>query len=208
MLNIKKLKLAEAEFLQRFPGGFDHPDMLKIGKTHKMDKMVALAQESFSKKASKDIETYTENMVKVVSRSSMVSMFEKPKFRDFVNRLDTNEKAFLVKAMHQMLHGKQSSGFAALVDLLQIEKLAKWSLISIIPAYYSPNAEVFVKPTTTKNVIKQFDVADLIYHAKPSWDFYQRYREMILQAKQALHPSLSPSNAAFSGFLMMSMKSE
>lgn len=208
MLNIKKLKLAEAEFLQRFPGGFDHPDMLKIGKTHKMDKMVALAQESFSKKASKDIETYTENMVKVVSRSSMVSMFEKPKFRDFVHRLDTNEKAFLVKAMHQMLHGKQPAGFGALVDLLQIEKLAKWSLISIIPAYYSPNAEVFVKPTTTKNVIKQFDVADLIYHAKPSWDFYQRYREMILQAKQALHPSLSPSNAAFSGFLMMSMKSE
>ena len=205
MLNPKKLKLAEVEFLQRFPGGFSHPDMQAIGKKHNVTKMVTFAQESFTKKASKDIDSYAENMIKVVSRSSMVSMFEKPKFRDFVRRLDPSEKAFLVKSQHQILHGKQQAGFEAMIDLLQTEKLAKWSLISIIPAYYSPNTEVFVKPTTTKNVIKYFDLEDLLYKPTPSWNFYQCYRNIINTAKDKVDSSLSPSNAAFSGFLMMSM---
>jgi len=205
MLNPKKLKLAELEFLQRFPGGFSHPDMQAIGKKHNVTKMVDFAQASFTKKASKDIDTYAENMIKVVSRSSMVSMFEKPKFRDFVRRLDPSEKAFLVKAQHQILHGKQQAGFEAMIDLLQTEKLAKWSLISIIPAYFSPTVEVFVKPTTTKNVIAHFEIDDLLYKPMPSWSFYFRYRDMINSAKSKVDDSLSPSNAAFCGFLMMTM---
>ena len=205
MLNPKKLKLAELEFLQRFPSGFSHPDMQAIGKKHNVTKMVDFAQASFTKKASKDIDTYAENMIKVVSRSSMVSMFEKPKFRDFVRRLDPSEKAFLVKAQHQILHGKQQAGFEAMIDLLQTEKLAKWSLISIIPAYFSPTVEVFVKPTTTKNVIAHFEIDDLLYKPMPSWSFYFRYRDMINSAKSKVDDSLSPSNAAFCGFLMMTM---
>lgn len=205
MLNPKKLKLAELEFLQRFPGGFSHSDMQAIGKKHNVTKMVDFAQASFTKKASKDIDTYAENMIKVVSRSSMVSMFEKPKFRDFVRRLDPSEKAFLVKAQHQILHGKQQAGFEAMIDLLQTEKLAKWSLISIIPAYFSPTVEVFVKPTTTKNVIAHFEIDDLLYKPMPSWSFYFRYRDMINSAKSKVDDSLSPSNAAFCGFLMMTM---
>ncbi len=205
MLNPKKLKLAELEFLQRFPGGFSHPDMQAIGKKHNVTKMVDFAQASFTKKASKDIDTYAENMIKIVSRSSMVSMFEKPKFRDFVRRLDPSEKAFLVKAQHQILHGKQQAGFEAMIDLLQTEKLAKWSLISIIPAYFSPTVEVFVKPTTTKNVIAHFEIDDLLYKPMPSWSFYFRYRDMINSAKSKVDDSLSPSNAAFCGFLMMTM---
>jgi len=205
MLNPKKLKLAELEFLQRFPGGFSHSDMQAIGKKHNVTKMVDFAQASFTKKASKDIDTYAENMIKIVSRSSMVSMFEKPKFRDFVRRLDPSEKAFLVKAQHQILHGKQQAGFEAMIDLLQTEKLAKWSLISIIPAYFSPTVEVFVKPTTTKNVIAHFEIDDLLYKPMPSWSFYFRYRDMINSAKSKVDDSLSPSNAAFCGFLMMTM---
>jgi len=205
-LNRKKLKQAEASFLMRYPGGFADPEMAKIGKRHPMDKMVTLAQQSFSKKAGKDTEQYAEDMVKVVSRSSMVSMFEKPKFRDFVKRLSPSEKAFMVNAMHQLLHLKnQQKGFDALVDLLKTEKLAKWSLVSIIPAYFSPNEEVFVKPTTAKNVISFFDVAGLVYRPTPTWEFYTAYRDLINQAKTQVDSSLSPSNAAFSGFLMMAM---
>ena len=135
----------------------------------------------------------------------MVSLFEKPKFRDFVRGLDLSGQAFLVKSMTQILQGKQQQGFGAMVDILQTKKLAKWSLISIIPAYYAPNTEVFVKPTTAKNVINYFEVEDLIYKPLPSWDFYQRYRDIINNAKTKVGSSLSPSNAAFSGFLMLSM---
>ena len=138
----------------------------------------------------------------------MVSMFEKPKFSGFVKRLAPGEQSFMVQAMHDLLNtDNQQAGFEALVDLLKTEKLAKWSLVSIIPAYYSPTTEVFVKPTTAKNIIHHFDVADLIYKPTPSWEFYTAYRDLINDAKTKVDSSLSPSNAAFSGFLMMAMPS-
>jgi len=204
-LKLEKLKQAEAEFLQQYPRGFGSPEMLAVGKKHNMAKMIELSQEVFAKKAFKDIDTLAENMIKVVSRSSMVSMFEKPKFRDFVRRLQKDEKSYLVNALKDILHGKQERGFEAMVGILLTEKLAKWSLVSIIPAYFSPDQEVFVKPTTAKGVIQHFEVPGLIYKPLPSWDFYQRYRAMIVRAKTQVDESLSPSSAAFSGFLMMTM---
>ena len=205
MLDEKTLKAAEAKFFAHYPGGFDDPEMVKIGKKHRMDQMVAFAQESFAKKQCRHIDVTAENMVKAVSRSSMVSMFEKPKFRDFVKSLGPNDKAFMVDALSQLLHGKQAAGFDALVELLKTEKHAKWSLVTIIPAYYAPHEEVFVKPTTAKGVIAHFGIDDLVYKPTPSWAFYERYRECINAAKEKVDARLSPSNAAFSGFLMMAM---
>ena len=204
-LDSLKLKTAEAMFLQRFPGGFDDPEMQVIAKRHRMDRMITFAQESFSLSALEDVNKSADNMVKIVSRSSMVSMFEKPKFRDFVGCLSAADREFLVRSLGQLLHGDQQSGFEALVDLMQTEKLAKWSLVSIIPTYFSPNTEVFVKPTTAKNIIAHFEVPDLVYRPLPSWHFYTAYRELINQSKKLVDPGLSPTNAGFSGFLMMAM---
>lgn len=207
-LNPKKLKQAESNFLSRYPGGFSDPEMVKIGKRHPMEKMTTLAHGSFAGKARNNISQYSEDMAKIVGRSSMVSMFEKPKFRDFVKRLAPGEQSFMVQAMHDLLNtDNQQAGFEALVELLKTEKLAKWSLISIIPAYYAPTTEVFVKPTTAKNIIRHFDVPELIYKPTPSWAFYTAYRDLINHAKTQVDSSLSPSNAAFSGFLMMAMPS-
>lgn len=208
MLNKQKLKLAESEFFNHYPGGFDNPEMIKVGKKHKMHKMVEMASDSFSKKAFKNVDNIANDMIKIISRSSMVSMFEKPKFKDFVIGLNNHDKDFLVQSLKKLLHGKQQAGFEALVDLLKTEKLAKWSLISIIPAYYSPDHDVFVKPTTAKDVIRYFEVKDLIYKPAPTWEFYDAYRDIINKAKLSVDKTLSPSNAAFSGFLMMSVKSE
>jgi hypothetical protein len=207
-LNSNKLKQAEAGFLSRYPCVFADPEMVKIGKRHPMEKMTAMVHDCFSARARKNIGQYAEDMAKVVGRSSMVSMFEKPKFRDFVKRLAPGEQSFLVQAMHDLLHSdNQQGGFDALVELLKTEKLAKWSLISIIPAYYAPTTEVFVKPTTAKNIIQHFDVEGLVYKPTPSWEFYTAYRDLINHAKTQVDSSLSPSNAAFSGFLMMAMPS-
>jgi hypothetical protein len=206
MLDKKRLKELEGDFLMQYPKGFNDPGFVEIGKKHKMDKMVEMAQECFTKTACSNIHVTADNMVKVVSRSSMVSMFEKPKFRDFVKNLGENDKAFLVESLNQFLNGKQQLGFEGLVDILKTEKLAKWSLVTIIPAYYAPSDEVFVKPTTAKGVLKHFDIQDPVYKPLPTWDFYRKYREMINEAKKKVKKNLSPSNAAFSGFLMMTMK--
>jgi len=61
-------------------------------------------------------------------------------------------------------------------------------------------------PTTAKGVIKYFELEGVIYKQQPSWDFYQKYKDLILQMKQHVDPTLVSSNAAFSGFLMMSMR--
>ena len=187
------------------PDGFDDPSMQQIAKRHRMDKMVAFAQESFSKDCYSHVDRTVENMLKTINRSSMVSMFEKPKFRDFAGRLDRNQKAYMVDSLIELLHGDQQAGFEALADLLLTEKIAKWSLLTIIPAYYSPNREVFVKPTTAKGVIRHFEVEGLIYTPTANWEFYRGYRRLINQSKKKVDKRLSPSNAAFSGFLMMSL---
>lgn len=204
-MNLEKLKQAEADFFAVHPEGFNDPSLEKIAKRHRMDQMVAFAQESFSPDCYSHVEQTVANMVKAVSRSSMVSMFEKPKFRDFVARLDANQKAYMVDALIEFLHGDQPVGFAALVDLLRTEKLAKWSLMTIIPAYYAPTKEVFVKPTTAKGVLAYFEVDNLHYKPAPTWEFYQGYRTLLNQAKKKVDKRLSPSNAAFSGFLMMTV---
>ncbi len=210
MLDEKKLKHLQAEFLMQYPGGFADPAMVTIGKRHNVDRMTRLAQECFTPEGCANVHVAAENMVKVVSRSSMVSMFEKPKFRDFVKGLNEHDKAFMVNALSQLLHNKaqsrQRAGFDALVDILKTEKLAKWSLITIIPAYYAPRREVFVKPTTAKNILRYFEIDDPVYKPTPTWDFYKKYRKLINEGKTRVESSLSPSNAAFSGFLMMTVK--
>ena len=64
-LDSLKLKTAEAMFLQRFPGGFDDPEMQVIAKRHRMDKMITFAQDSFSLSALEDINKSADNMVKI-----------------------------------------------------------------------------------------------------------------------------------------------
>jgi hypothetical protein len=85
-------------------------------------------------------------------------------------------------------------------------KLAKWSLMSICAAYYRPQFEVFVKPTTAKDIIETFELDHLHYKPSPSWSFYEEYRTVINTMKLNVDASLSPYNIAFTGFLMRSMK--
>ena len=204
-MNLKRLKQAEAEFLARYPGGFNHPDMITIGKKHNVGKMTEQAKELLSKKAFQKTGPVLASLIKVVSRSSMVSMFEKPKFRDYVNGLDRDEREALAMGFQLLLHGKQQRGFEIVIDILARGKLAKWSLITICPNYMKPLDEVFVKPTTAKNVIKYLELENLDYKPRPSWAFYEEFRRQILAMKEKVDPSISPSNAAFTGFLMMSL---
>ena len=205
-MNKKKLKQAERDFLTLYPGGFDDPEMQTIGKRHRVDKMTDLAKASFTKAHFDTPEMVIESMIKIVGRSSMVSMFEKPKFRDFVKALSAAERELLASGFRQFLHGAQKSGFETMLSVLQTGKLARWSLMTILPVYYKPQKEVFVKPTTAKGVIAYFELEGLEYKPQPTWAFYKTFRATILEMRSMVDPSLSPNNAAFTGFLMMSMQ--
>ncbi len=207
-MNIKKLKQAEAAFLAQYQGGFKHPDMVAIGKKHKMDSMIEQVQESFKKSKFKDSNAVVDDMGKHIGRSSMVSMFEKPKFRDFIRSLNSVEKEALASGLRNRFHGNEEKGFDMMLSVLQSRKLAKWSLISVLPVYFRPDDEVFVKPTTAKGVIEHFELEGLVYKPQPSWEFYVAFRDEVLKMKKKVRKSLSPNNAAFTGFLMMAMKTQ
>ncbi len=203
-MNINKLKEAEHNFLTRYPGGFNHPDMLVISKKHKPEKMKTLARESFSEELFDNPDLIMESMIKVITRSSMVSVFEKPKFRDYARMISGDERSLISKGLYEMLYGNQQGGFDMMLDILNMGKLGKWTLMTICPVYFKPDSEVYVKPTTAKGVIRQFEIEDLTYSAKPTYDFYKRYRDIINDMKSHVDSSLYPDNAAFTGFLMMS----
>lgn len=200
------LKACEIEFFTLYPGGFDHPDMEVIKKKHKSGKMHEMAQEMFGKDKFGFTEQIIEDMIKIISRASMVSLFEKPKFRDFARSLSSGEKDVLAGGLFEILHGDMSKGYEMMLDILTRGKLAKWSLMTIIPYYYHPMEEVFCKPTTVKGIIKVFELEGLVYKPRPSYSFYIEYKKQFLEMKELSHQALKPDNAAFSGFLMMMME--
>jgi hypothetical protein len=204
-MNLHRLKQAEKEFLTEYPDGFAHPKMDAIVRKHKMDKMVALAQDGFARLQFKSPALIVENMIKVVSRSSLVSVFEKPKFRDFVQMLPIEDKDVVATGLKDVLYGDEAKGFEQMLTIFQSGKVAKWPLMTVCQTYFRPDVEVFIKPTTVKGVIETFQLENLHYKPTPSWSFYAAYRDAINEMKSFVDPSLSPSNAAFSGFLMVSM---
>ncbi len=144
-------------------------------------------------------------MVKVISRSSLISVFEKPKLKDFVANMAPSMKDMLSAGLYERLHGNHEMGFQMMLDVLTEGKLAKWSLISVIPYYYKPTEEAFMKPTTVKGIIKTFEFEDLQYKPRPSYDFYVSFKEQLTELMQHVDSSLAPNYGAFTGFLMMSL---
>lgn len=205
-MNYQKLKDAEAGFLQRYPGGFADPGMESVKKKHNVDKLVEFSQQNLTRASFNRPELIAETLVKIVSRSSMVSRFEKPKFRDFINSLNSQEKQALADTMEKRLYGRQKQrGFDEFLGMLSHHKIAKWAVISVVPFYFSPHKEAFVKPTTAKGILSYLEVTDLEYKPTPSWAFYKGYLNLLAEIKQEVVPSLSPNNAALSGFLMASI---
>jgi hypothetical protein len=204
-MNVKKLQQAAEAFFNRYPGGFSNPEMIAIRKVHKLDRMVELSRESFAKRNFKLPDLIVENMIKVITRSSLVSVFEKPKFRDFARSLPPEFRHTLSQGLFDLLHGNEQPGFETMLDVLRSGKLAKWSLMTICQSYYRPDVEVFVKPTTTKGIIETYELKSLQYKPAPTWAFYEHYRAVINEMKTMVDPSLSSYNIAFTGFLMRSI---
>ena len=206
-MNLVKLKEAEEYFFRLYPEGFDDPELQKIAKKHRLGKMNEKVHDYFSPGAFDDPYGVVEHMAKVVSASSMISLFDKPKFKNALAVMRSEEKELLALGLKEMLHGVQANGFEIMVEILADRKLAKWPLVTIIPVYYAPLKEIFVKPTTTKAVIKTFEIEGLLYKPRPSYEFYTAYKAVLEIMKAHVDPSLAKvSNAAFTGFLMMGIK--
>ncbi|MFK7977104.1 MAG: hypothetical protein AB8C02_13300 [Halioglobus sp.] len=205
-MNRTKLLQAEAQFLSQYPAGFEDPGLEHIKKKHNVDKLAAFAADSLSRSQFNRPEHIVETTLKIVSRSSMVSRFEKPKFRDFIHCLNGGEREAFANALEMRLYGRSKKrGFEEMVGMLQPHGLAKWSVVSVVPFYVFPTKEAFVKPTTAKGIIANLEIEDLQYKPLPTWDFYQGYQRLLRDIRETVSSSLSPNNAAVTGFLMTSL---
>jgi hypothetical protein len=205
-MNLDKLKQAEEAFLAKYPGGFANPDLMAIrNRKHRPDQMIALVRQSFSKANFMSPEQIVQNMLTVITRSSVVSVFEKARFRDFALTLSPHQIYLLSSGLEELLYGNERSGFDRVLASLEEGKLAKWTLMTVCQTYFHPQRDVFIKPSTVKGVIAYFELQGLAYRPMPSWAFYEAYRAAFHEMKAHVDPSLTPTNPAFSGFLLMSI---
>ncbi len=202
-MNLETLKTAEEQFFNEYPEGFKAPEFVEIIKRHNVDKLSLFAKEELGKEKFEDTNKVVAAAIKIITTSSMVSVFEKMRFRDYSKSLAGVRKKSFAKGLCELLHGDQQVGFEILLSELERHKLAKWTLISAVPFYYKPKKEYFVKPMTTKSVISRLEL-NLEYKPKPTWVFYKKYRIALNKLKRNVDKSLSPNNAAFTGFLMTS----
>lgn len=206
-MNLQKLKNAEAYFLELYPEGFNDVGLLPIIKKHGTAKIGEHVREMFAKENFSQPEFICDNFAKIASKSTLISLFEKPKVRDMVKSMRMERKDMLCIGLHEMLYGDPKEGFETMVEVLSFYGLAKWPLVTLIPYYFYRDKVFFIKPTTTKNIIAFFEIEGLVYKSQPSYEFYVAYTKILETMKANVGEKIShDDNAAFTGFLMMAME--
>jgi hypothetical protein len=205
-MNLAKLKEAEASFLTFYPKGFEDEALLPIIKRHNTTKIGESVRELFAPEKFSRTEEIGESFAKIVSKSSLISLFEKPKVRDMVKQMSMEQQDMFAIGLYELLHADHEKGFGILVEVLSIYKLAKWSIVTLIPYYYARDKAFFIKPTTTKDIIKFFDLQGFVYKPRPTYEFYSKYTKVLEEMKSQVSPLIGADNAGFTGFLMMTMK--
>ena len=206
-MNIEKLKEYEAEFLEQYPNGFDDRNFSSIMKTYNPIKLEEFAKDALKKENFQNPSLVVDGFFKVVQKSVFVSVFDKLKLKDMIATLNSYEKDMLSIELYELLYGNKKKGFEGLVEFLSEHKLAKWTIISVIPYCINRHQDYFIKPTTTKNIIKTFELEDCIYKTKPSFEFYDKYTKALDIMKSSIDKSLSPDNVGFTAFLKVAIES-
>ena len=205
-MNLEKLKDVETEFLLQYPSGFQDAKFFPTMKKFDPSKLEAFTKENLKKENFSNPNLVVDAFFQIIQKSVLVSLFDKLKFRDMKDSLTSYEKDMLSIELFELLHGNQKNGFEGIVEFLSQYSLAKWTIISVILYYNDRQKEYFIKPTTTKNVIKYFEIKDLVYKPTPSFDFYNSYKKVLNEMKKNVDKSLHPDNAAFTGFLRIAME--
>ena len=205
-MNLEKLKDIESEFLDSYPKGFKDEHFFPTMKKFKPEKLEEFAKEALKKENFSNPSLVVESFFKTIQKSVMVSLFDKLKLKDMILSLNSYEKDMLSIEIYELLYGNKKEGFEGLVEFLAEHNLAKWTLISIVPYSINRKKEYFIKPTTTKNIIKYFELSTLAYKPKPSFEFYKNYTQILNNMKKNVDKSLTFDNAAFTGFLKIGIE--
>ncbi len=205
-MNLNRLKEIEAYFFETYPEGFDDIALLPIVKRHNTAKITAQTKDSFKADNFAQPQKIIENMATIIAKSSLISLFEKPLFKNETQAMNMAQKDTLSIGLYEFLYGRKAEGFELMVDVLAEKKLAKWTYVTAIGYYFYPDREYFVKPTTTKDIIRYLKLENLYYKPRPSYAFYANYQKALDECKTYVSPTLGSDNAKFTGFLRMGIQ--
>ena len=205
-MNLVKLKDLESEFLCRYPKGFEDEHFFPTIKKFNPEKLEEFAKDALKKENFSNPNLLIEGFFKTIQKSVMVSLFAMLKLKDAISSLNFYEKDMLSIEIYELLYGNKKEGFEGLVEFLAQYNLAKWTIISVAPYCLNRHSEYFIKPTTTKMIIKYFELKELIYKPKPSFEFYENYSKALDEMKSNLHDSLTFDNVAFTSFLKVAIE--
>lgn len=205
-MNIEKLKECEYRFYDYYKDGFNDEKLVKTVKLFNTIKFNEMAKKSFAIENFSNIEIVTEGFFTILLKSPLVSFYEGDTLRKALKSFTNFEKEMLSIYLQDILYGNLKNSFDDFIELMATKNLAKWHIITLIPYYFLPNENYFLKPTTTKNIIKYFELENLKYSSKPTFKFYKEYIKMLEKMKKVVKKELVDDNAKFTGFLRMTME--
>ncbi len=205
-MNIEKLKDLQEEFLEVYPKAFEDEKLLPIMKKFNPCKLEELSKEAFSKQKFSTPEIICEDFLKIIFKSVVISLYDKLKLRDAIKAMNIYEKDMFSIALYDLLYKNKKQGMNDLVEILTPHKLAKWTIISIIPYYLNRQKEYFIKPTTTKSIIEYLEIENLVYKPKPSYEFYVNYKKVLDTLKPTVNKALKKDNVYFTAFIRMGIE--
>lgn len=187
------IKFIEQSFLRQFPNGLQDDEFKMLGKKHQSsDRIIKMFKESITIKnlttRNESIQEETmKSIIKAISQSTLISTFEKVAFKNYIK--DTKIHKPFMEALANMLHDCNEDTMNAFVHVCSLKKnetnanIAKWPIVTFFLAYFDPQNEIFIKPTTIKQVAYIMNV-DIEYQALPNFNTYKKARNMILDFKQ------------------------
>jgi len=206
-MNIEKLKELEDSFFEYYPNGFLDEKLVKVGKIFNTPRFTKMAIDSFEIKNFSDIESICQDFFNILLKSPLISFYEGSTLRNALKSFTNYEKDMLSIYLQDILYSGYKNSFDDFLELLASKNIAKWQIVTLIPYYFAPNNNYFLKPTTTKNIIKYFELENLKYNPKPSLEFYLNYTKQLENMKKHLRKELRDDNARFTGFLRMALDS-
>lgn len=187
------IKFIEQSFLRQFPNGLEDETFKMLGKKHQSSNRIlmmfkdSITLKNLTSRNESIREETMKSIIKAVTQSTLISTFEKVAFKNYIK--DTRIHQPFMETLAALLNDCNEETMSAFVHVCSIKKnetnanIAKWPIITFFLAYSDPYNEVFIKPTTIKQVAKIMNV-DIEYQALPNFNTYERARNMILDFKK------------------------
>ena len=204
-------------FLLRFPQGFADEEFKNSAKRHRTsDKILAIIKNDFDVASLQREDTYQINknialILKIVTMSSMISVFEKVAFRNYL--ADSKIHETFLQALYDLITKKDHESFDNFVCVLNLRKretnkrVATWPLVTFFLLYFDEYHEIFIKPNTIKRLIKLLEF-DVEYVSYPNYETYQKIKEMVETYKKQSNLVKGQSNIMVQAVMYCALISE